>query len=272
MSREPLMERVRPWLETHLEIPLSALGPHPIPVITVPKQGPEPPPLAVKVGDNGAIVTTRTEWEVGFQQVVGDLHPDLLFSAFGCFELSRVTLPDGDAVWGPNWYLFGDESTFRPAADSRPVLLSASDLTGVDYKLFWHCRPNAVAGLGIYQDDRLVALATVVDRGEPVWEIGMEVVPDSKGRGLGRAVVSAAAQWILDNGRVILATVGPFNIPSARTLRSLGLQYSLVTLEGSVKHFFVPPQPLGSPIPGAKVYDYYPRWAMNQDILPKPDL
>ena len=266
------LDRVRAWTENHLEIQISALGPHPIPVVTVPRQGPDPPPLAVKVGDNAAVVTTRPEWAQRFQQVVSDLHPDLLFTTFGCYELSRVTLPDGAAVWGPNWYLFGDETTFRPVGDGRPGRLSPSELAGVDYSLFWHCRPDALAGFGIYEEGRLVALATVKDRGEPVWEIGMEVVPDSKGRGLGRAVVAAAAQWILDNGRAILATVGPFNVPSARTLRSVGLQYTLVALEVGLKHFLVPPQPLGAPFPGVKLYDYYPRWAMNQDILPRPEL
>ena len=258
-------------MEAHLEIPLSVLGPHPIPAITIDLQERDAPPLAVKVGNKAAIVTTRTEWAQGLRQVAGNLHPDLLFSTFGCYELSRITLRDGEAVWGPSWYLFADESTFRPVEDRRPVQLSASELAAVDYRLFWHCTPEAVAGLGIYEDDRLVALATVMDKREPVWEIGMEVVPDSKGRGLGRAVVSAAAQWILDEGRVVLATVGPFNIPSARTLLSLGLRYSLVTLGITHEHFLMPPQPLGAPYPGARVYDYYPRWAMNQDILPRPD-
>ena len=116
-----------------------------------------------------------------------------------------------------------------------------------------------------------VALATVIDRGDPVWEIGMEVTPVRTGRGLGRAVVAAAARWILDNGRIVLATVGQFNVPSARTLRSVGLQYTFMDIKGLPGPFKVPPQPLGRPYPEAQVYDYYPRWAINDDILPKPD-
>ena len=185
--------------------------------------------------------------------------------------MARITLPGGVAVWGPTWYLIGDESTFKPVDDDRIVRVSQSDLAAVDYDLFWHCRPNALAGFGVYEGKRLVALATVRDAGEPVWEIGMEVAPDTKGRGLGRAVVAAAAGWILDSGRIALATVGPFNVPSTRTLRSVGLRYMFTITKGTPAPFKVPPQVLGSPYPGAAVYNYYPSWAMNQSILPRPD-
>ena len=127
-----------------------------------------------------------------------------------------------------------------------------------------------MAAFGVHEDGRLAALATVVDRGEPVLEIGMEVAPGAKGRGLGRAVVAAAARWIVESGSVALATVAGFNVPSARTLRSVGLDYLFMDLEGKRGPVSVPPQTLGAPYPGAKLYDYYPRWAMNQEIMPKP--
>jgi GNAT superfamily N-acetyltransferase len=202
---------------------------------------------------------------------VESLHPDLLFSTFGASELARVTLPYGFGVWGPAWLLFADEASWRPIEDDRPVQLNRPELAGVDYDIFWHCEADGpLAGFGIFEDGRLVALATVRDDGDPVWEIGMDVAPDSKGRGLGRAVVNAAGRWILENGRLILATTAPFNVPSTRTLRSLGLRYLLSEMKGREGLFQVPPQPLGSPYPGAKVYDYYPRWAMNQGIQPRP--
>ena len=65
--------------------------------------------------------------------------------------------------------------------------------------------------------------------------------------------------------------MGQFNVPSARTLRSVGLQYAFMDMRVLPGPFKVPAQPLGRPYPGAQVYDYYPRWAMNQDISPKPD-
>ena len=197
----------------------------------------------------------------------------MLFSAFGCYELTRALSEEGIAVWGPNWHLFGDEaavmSATQPVADTVKAV-SPAELGQVDFDLFWHCRLSSVAAFGVYEDGELAALATVVDRGEPVLEIGMEVAPGAKGRGLGRAVVAAAARWIVESGSVALATVAGFNVPSARTLRSVGLEYLFMDLEGKRGPVSVPPQTLGAPYPGARVYDYYPRWAMNQHILPKP--
>ena len=94
------------------------------------------------------------------------------------------------------------------------------------------------------------ALATVTSHGDPVWEIGMETHPDAQARGLGHAVVNAAANWILENDRIVLATVGTFNIPSARTLRSVGLRYAFMTIDGRPGPFMVQPQPSGQPATG----------------------
>ena len=143
-------------------------------------------------------------------------------------------------------------------------------MRGLDYDLFWHCPPEAVVGFGIAEEGRLTALAVVIGRGDPVWEIGMDVIPEAKGRGLGRAVAAAAAGWIIGKGGVPMATVGPFNVPSVRTLRGVGLRYAFTTSVAMEGPFRIPPQMLGSPLPDAEVYDFYPRWAMNRKIRPRP--
>ncbi len=145
------------------------------------------------------------------------------------------------------------------------------ELAVIDRDTFWHCFiSEAMAGFGIHESGRLVALACVRDEGDSVWEIGMDVLHDAQGGGLGRAVTSAAAKWILDHDKLVLATTSAFNVPSARTLRSVGLQYTFSNMGGRPGGFRMPPQPLGSPYPGAEVFDFYPRWAMNQDIKPRP--
>jgi GNAT superfamily N-acetyltransferase len=153
---------------------------------------------------------------------------------------------------------------------NRAVKVVPSELAGIDWEIFWHCpRDDSLAGFAVFEEDEVAALATVSDQGDPVWEIGMDVVLDAKGRGLGRAVVSASAAWILRQGKTPMASVGPFNIPSARTLRSVGLRYLISDIRGKEGPFRVPPQPLGRPHPGADLYDYYPGWAMNRDIQPR---
>jgi RimJ/RimL family protein N-acetyltransferase len=151
------------------------------------------------------------------------------------------------------------------------VLLTPDQFAAIDWKVFWHCERNApIASFGIYERDRLVALATVGDRGDLIWEIGVDVAPDQKGHRLGSAVVSAAGNWILDHGGVVHATVAFWNVPSSRNMRSLGMEYVFSVMRGSEGSFHVPPQPLGKPLPDVEIYDNYPRWAMNPEIRPKP--
>jgi GNAT superfamily N-acetyltransferase len=273
MIGHPLFARLEPWIEGYFGTSLSLLGSSPMPVAVRPDAPGSDPLLALKLGERAAVVVTDPDWPAKLSPVVERMHPDMVFSAFGCYELTRALSEEGIAVWGPNWHLFGDEPAVLAATDPVTDMVEAippPELAEVDFDLFWHCRPNSVAAFGVHEDGGLVALATVMDRGEPVLEIGMEVAPGAKGRGLGRAVVAAAARWIVESGSVALATVAGFNVPSARTLRSVGLEYLFMDLEGKRGPALVPPQTLGAPYPGAMVYDYYPRWAMNQDILPKP--
>ena len=118
-------------------------------------------------------------------------------------------------------------------------------------------------------DGKISALATVIDKGEDVYEIGMEVDRSSQGLGMGRAVVNSAVQWILGIGGTPLATVGPFNVPSTRTLRSVGLTYYMTDMFCEPGDFVIPPQALGTPTKNMDVYNLYPDWAMNNMIKSK---
>jgi GNAT superfamily N-acetyltransferase len=269
MINPRLLERVRPWVERQLGFPL----PDPVrasePAVRAGPAGPGAHPLyAVRVGP-GVALAARPEWVGPLRSIVRDLHPDLMFSVLGMYELSRVTLPGGVAVWGPIPNYVADEISWRPAADERPARMTDSQLNAVDWPVFWHCDSKAIGAFGVYESGRLAAMATVADHGDSIWEIGVDVVPDAKSRGLGRAVVSAAGNWVLQNGKTVHATAGMWNVPSSRTLRSLGMEYVFSAMVGRPGPFKVPPQPLGKPLPSAEVHDQYPRWAMNQEIRPR---
>lgn len=265
-----LTKRVRPWLRDRLGVPVSEMRGGATPVVAADPDTADEPMRAVRMGRE-TVLAARREWVQALREVVEELHPDILFSTFGAYELARVTLPDGVGVWGPNTHLFGDGRTVRAVEDSRVLRLAPSDLGDFDYSLFWHCSPDSLAGFAVLDDGGLLALATVWDVGRPFWEIGMDVAPSARGNGLGRAVVGAAAQWILEQGKLVAASAAPFNSPSLRTLRSVGLRYvfsSMIGSEGPMKVF---PQQLGLPLSDARVYNHYPDWAMNAAILPRKD-
>ncbi len=203
--------------------------------------------------------------------VVNRLSEDELFSIFGAFEISRVTLGHEVSIFGPSLYYFGDAESFQPCDREIAVPLTKEEVDqAIDAKIFWHCDwEKASANFGVHEGDRVVALTTVWPREGPVYEIGVDVAPGSGLRGLGRAVMSAACRWILDREGLILACSAQWNIPSVRLLRSMGLRYVLSDLSGRPLPFKVPPQPLGKPLPDVEIHDIYPLWAQNKDIIRK---
>ena len=130
-----------------------------------------------------------------------------------------------------------------------PSKLSAEELVEtVDHRIFWHCfEDEAMTGFGIFEDGKLASLAAVRAEDDRVWEIGIDTAPEAKGRGLGRAVTSAAGRWILENNRFVFASTAPWNVRSARTLRSVGLQFIMSVMIGMPGPFYAAPQPLGTP-------------------------
>ncbi len=273
--RQYLPPRAVAMIESTVCAGMDAFGADPIPVIGRPADADGPQLAAIRV-DGGALVSARNDWLEALRPVVTNMHPELLFSTFGAYELARVTQPDGQSAWGPVFFFFGDASTWSDPRDPRVVRLSQDDLAAVDYARFWHCYDGeAHDGYGLIQDAELVALAAVCHHGDGIEEIGMDVMPEARGRGVGRAIVGAAGTAIIERGNLALATTSPWNVPSARTLRSAGLRYAysqMMTFDAFDGAFPMPAQPLGRPYPGAQMVNYYPAWAMNQDIEPRPDM
>ncbi len=274
MKNHRLLKKIQPWLEGELGALIGRPG-HPLVAVlaTEPRAEGSRTLWAVRV-QGQAIVTVREDWLEHVQRAVSTLSLDELFTVFGVYELARVTLPLGTTVFGPSWYLAADGDSFIPAGDTRPVQLAGEDLEArVDSSIFWHCPlRQAVVAHAVFEENRLVALATTRLLGDLVYEIGVDVAPRAKSQGLGRAVVSAAGEWILRQGGLILAVAAPWNVPSVRTMRSLGLRLVLTDLDSFPAPFRLPPQPLGVPHPDAQIYDYYPAWAMNAAVRPADEV
>ena len=115
---------LRSEVEEMLGAGLDALGADPIPVLASEKRQSEACPLwALRIGDRG-VVSARDRWVEPLQAVVDRLAPEELFSVFGAYEMARITWPDGTGIWGPRWYYVGDDRTFDPPDDDRPVQLT----------------------------------------------------------------------------------------------------------------------------------------------------
>ncbi len=269
MINPRLLDHVWPWIEQQFGFALRDVSSDE-PIVAALPEDAEHPLIAVRVGELVAIAA-REEWVDAIRAVVEDLHADLLFSIIGSYELSRITLPDDVSVWGPIPGYVADGSTWISANDDRPVRLTPDQVSEIDWALFWHSGgPHSLAHFGIYEDGHLVALSSLSDHDHNIWEIGVDVVQDLRAKGLGTSVVGAAGDFALAEGAVLYASAALWNIPSGRNLRRMGMKYVYSAMLGRPGPFLVPPQPIGEPLPGTPLFDYYPRWAMNKGIRERP--
>ncbi len=267
-----LFELVRPWIEDTLGCPFPDVDSEAL-VVSAPDQEQGQPVFGVR-RNMQSVFAVRDEWVAPITELAAQMHPDLLFSVTGAYDLSRITLGDGVAIWGPVPCYSADESTWSPKPGSTAVRLTLEQVAAVDFKIFWHCAgaQDAIAHFGIYDDNRLVALTSVTDQGFNVYEIGIDVAPDVKLQGFGSSVLSVTGDWVLEQGATIFASVALWNVPSGRNMRRRGLRYVYSVMQGSFGPFKVPPQPLGTPMPGMLIHDQYPRWSMNKAIQERVDL
>ena len=274
MLNTKLRKNLTPWIEEYMGISFSKLSDTEVPIFLTKRQigsgdGERKDLIAIEIEGKRGLVVSNESLLPELESLIDRLDPTTIYSSYGFFEMSRITLDYGISVWGPDWFLFCDNETVNTQTDPRVEQVDNIELSAVDYGEFWHCDPQALTGFAIRQGESIAALATLTKRNEPVYEIGMDVSQSQQGTGLGRAVVSSAARWVLKNGDIPMAVLSPFNIPSMRTLTSSGLRYLFQSMSGAAEEFKVPPQPLGMPRPNTKMYNLYPDWAINHQILPK---
>ena len=256
MSDQSLLASLESWIEGRSGLPAKDLGLDPVPVFPAGEGGPV---LAgVKIGEAAAVVA-RPDLVARLRPVVAALPPDMLFSPLGCYDLARVTLPEGFGIWGPSWLLFGTRPryilppTTGPCRSRRRISLTRTGTcSGTPTSRAPWADSLSLRRTGWWRWRPWRTRETRCGRSAWTW------CPTRRAADWAGRVVSAAAAWILREGRTVMASVGPFNIPSARTLRSVGLRYLIGDIRGKEGPFRVPPQPLGRPLPGADVYDYTP--------------
>ena len=221
---------------------------------------------AVKI--NGKTAFTANKYIIkNLEPIISKLSTDEIFSTFGSFELSKITLPFGYGVWGPSWFMFTDTFCFDFSKDINVIDINEIEILNIDNKIFWHVAiQESIKSYGVYKNNNLIAVSTVQDRGDDVYEISMDVHPNAQTSGLGKDLFSKDLNYVISLYKIEMESVGIFNIPSNRTLRSVGMEKLITDMKGLPGDFMIEPQPLGEPAPGYTVLNRYPYWAMNQNI------
>lgn len=133
---------------------------------------------------------------------------------------------------------------FLPTGSPTPAPSCAADvqILGKDALLPLHGNPvwsmalsdshpeRDILGVGAFVDGTLVGLAGCSADCDTMWQIGIDVLPDYRHRGIASALVSALANEIFSRGRVPFYCAAWSNIPSVKTAIRAGFTPAWVQL------------------------------------------
>jgi GNAT superfamily N-acetyltransferase len=144
-----------------------------------------------------------------------------------------------DEVIGPAWLGYADRSDFRPAPTLGTRLLTDQDLPALR-RLAEACGPTAWEHsgseparppvFGCFAGEVLAAAGMLERWGDRLLHVGIVSHPSYRGRGYGKAVVSAMTAHGLAAGKVVQYRTLEANLPSVGIARALGFQRFAQTL------------------------------------------
>lgn len=189
-------------------------------------------PLLVVTMGAGVAVSCHPSRLAWLRAALGDRDRDAIFSAPIIADLATAVARDRQALNGPDLKLVCSPDTFRPAAEPSGVSVSVvaeedvADLyrhVGFGHALAYRvdrARPDAVAVVA-EREGKVVGIAGASADCEPLWQVGVDVIPTAGGIGIGRALVGHLTQAIFGAGRV------PYYSAAVGNLRSIALATGL---------------------------------------------
>jgi GNAT superfamily N-acetyltransferase len=182
------------------------------------------------------VVAVPADWYRRVVERVGHRSPASVFDVVLLREVFGAAV---DQVVGPAWLGYADASDFRPAPTLGTRLLSGQDLPELR-RLAAACGATAWEHSGIdparppifgcFAGEALAAAGMLERWGDRLLHVGIVTHPDYRGRGYGKAVVSAMTAHGLAGGGVVQYRTLEANLPSVGIARALGFQHFARTL------------------------------------------
>jgi len=234
-----VMDRIIPQLAADLSCPESALRQEGVRIVEArempgrrrfPRQEKS---LTIATMGRGAVVACsagRLEW-VG--KKLGSLDRHGLFSAATLALLQQFVARDGQNMAGPELKFVCSKDRLRPIPYTNWVQLEIYGEERMDelrrHTEFPHGpsptsgadRPDVLA-CSARKEDRLVALACASADSNDFWQIGVDVLPEFRGKGIALEVVHELTRAILDRGKVPYYSTHVDNLASCNVAIRLG--------------------------------------------------
>ena len=183
----------------------------------------------------GVIVTATRTWLPWVTALFRNVKPDVAFGMELLGECARRARGCGHRLNGPQLFHVTSVQDWRPAgeipAQYRIEVGDKELLRSVDQASFPHARITPglirqgrdvpVAALAIH-DEEVVGVVTFSTDSDFLWQMGIDVIREHRGRGLGAALTSRASRVVLDQGRVPYYATSAANIASRRTAQAAG--------------------------------------------------
>jgi GNAT superfamily N-acetyltransferase len=187
---------------------------------------------AVTMG-TGVIISCSADRLQWARDNLGHLGRDDVFSAPSIAAMQALVSADHQIMGGPALAYVCSQDRFRPYPAPTDIEIATvhgeavpelHDSGRFPNALGHHvdpARPRVVATVA-RKDGRMVGLAGASADCEEMWQIGIDVVPDCRERGVGRALVSRITEAIFDAGKLPYYGAAPSNLASRRLALSLG--------------------------------------------------
>ena len=159
-----------------------------------------------------------------------------LFETPNLHVLNDALVKEGQKICFMAEYFLPDVTALRPLSCPYPTqILTQADFVGL-YLPAWSnalCESRKhldVLGVGAYDGDRLIGLAGCSADCDTMWQIGVDVLPEYRRRGVASAVTSRLAIEILKRGKVPFYCAAWCNVRSVRNAIRSGFRPAWVEM------------------------------------------
>ena len=185
---------------------------------------------------NNVVASVSSNFRAIAEKYINSYSPEHLFETPNMHILNEALMEKGEKICFMAEYFLPDVSLLRPLDCPYELrLLEQTDFAD----LYLPCWSNAlcekrkhldVLGVGAYDGERLVGLAACSADCDTMWQIGVDVLPEYRKRGIASAITSHLAMEILNRGKVPFYCAAWCNVKSVRNAIKSGFRPAWVEM------------------------------------------